>query len=333
MRKMLVVVLVIAGLWSAYWYLGATAVERGLRAWLDERRAQGWVSEYARVETRGYPFRFDTEIGNLDLADPRSGLAWSAPEFRLHALAYKPNHIVAQWPEQQVLATPLQRIEISSTNMIASVAFKPGTSLALDRFTADLQDFTLRSSRGWSTHLSQGTLATQSVPDRANAHDIFFETSALRPPAKLLALLDPIASLPDNFRTLKIDMTVGFDAPWDRFAIEQRRPQVTFINIKDLQGTWGQLDLRAAGDLAIDNAGVPTGRVELRATNWRDMLKVAVDAGVVPENVSQTLENALELLANASGNKKTLDVPLIFKKGRMSFGPIPLGPAPILVIR
>ena len=333
MRKLVVILLVLSGLWSGYWYLGATAVERGLSTWLEQRRSEGWVSEYSLLETSGFPQRFETVVRDLELADPRTGVAWSVPEFRFHALAHKPNNITAVWPDSQRLATPLQKIEIGSANMVASITFEPGTSLTLEGFTADLEDLTLSSSRRWTLSLEKGTLSTRQTRGRENTHDVFFETTTLRPPARFLRVLDPVARLPDNFKTLKIGATIGFDAPWDRFAIEQRRPQVTSMDIKDLRATWGRLDLRAAGDLVVDEAGTPTGRIEIRATNWRDMLRVAVDSGVIPQNISQTIENALELLAMASGNKKTLDVPLIFKNGRMSFGPIPLGRAPRLIIR
>ena len=91
--------------------------------------------------------------------------------------------------------------------------------------------------------------------------------------------------------------------------------------------------LNAAGELDVDVSGMPTGRITVRAKNWREMLQLAVASGVVAEGFAPTIERALELLSQMSGNPRTLDAPLSFEDGRMSFGPIPLGAAPRLVIR
>ncbi len=333
MRKVFKIFLVLIALWSGYWYLGARAVETGLVAWFDARRSEGWQSEYSALETHGFPYRFNTTIRDLELADPRSGIAWRAPTFQIFALAYKPNHIIALWPTEQLLATPLQKVTVTNEKMAGSVVFEPGTALTLKRASFELQDFALSSSAGWKTSLEKGLIATRQTAGHENAHDIFFEAGAVRPSRRILALLDPAQVLPQSLETLRLDMAVGFDAPWDRFAIERRRPQITSVKLKDMQGTWGQLDLRAAGDLAVDKSGVPSGRIAIRAANWRGMLRVAVDAGLVPEAISDTLGNALEMLAGMSGDPDTLETDLIFRNGRMSFGPIPLGRAPRLVLR
>jgi hypothetical protein len=79
--------------------------------------------------------------------------------------------------------------------------------------------------------------------------------------------------------------------------------------------------------------GVPDGRITLKITNWRDLLRVARNAGLLPEPLMPTIERAFEILAGLSGPPDTLDAPLTFANGIVSFGPVPLGPAPRLVIR
>ncbi len=78
---------------------------------------------------------------------------------------------------------------------------------------------------------------------------------------------------------------------------------------------------------------MPEGRIALRATNWREMLRIARTAGVLPEAIAGTVERGLGLLAGLSGNPETLDAPLTFAGGRVAFGPIPLGAAPRLRLR
>jgi hypothetical protein len=71
----------------------------------------------------------------------------------------------------------------------------------------------------------------------------------------------------------------------------------------------------------------------VKITNWRDLLRVARNAGLLPEPLMPTIERAFEILAGLSGPADTLDAPLTFAGGIVSFGPLPLGPAPRLVIR
>jgi hypothetical protein len=66
---------------------------------------------------------------------------------------------------------------------------------------------------------------------------------------------------------------------------------------------------------------------------WRRLLEMAVGTGLIAEVIHPTLERALELMAGLNGPPDTLDAPLTFQSGFVSFGPIPLGPAPRLIIR
>ena len=333
MRFLLAIVIAAAAGWSGYWLIGSRGVENGLRDWLDGRAKAGWVANYASVDTRGFPNRLDTTITDLELADPSTGVAWSAPVFQLLRLSYKPNHVIAVWPGEQTVATPLQRVTIESDKASGSFIFKPGTDFELDRSAIVFNGIRLSSTKGWSSEIAEGLLATRPSAARADAVDIGFELSDLRPASPALAQLAEAGFLPDTVEQLKIDATLTFDAPWDRQAVEARRPAVTEIELNLLQARWGQLDLWAAGDLRVNAAGLASGSITVKARNWREMLQIATASGWIPESFVGTLESGLALLAQLSGSPKTLDAPLTFKNGQVSFGPIPLGSLPPLRLR
>lgn len=333
MRRLLVVMLSLGAIWGSYWVVGSTAMEKGLRNWIDARADEGWVAEYASLETQGFPNRFDTTFLDLQLADPQTGVAWSAPFFQILTLSYSPNHIIAVWPRTQTIASPYQRITIESAEMKGSVVFEPDTALTLDRSTIVLDRFRLASNAGWDAAVERGQLSTRQTPGKEDTHDIAFEALGFRPADQVRRQLDPLGALPETVETLKIDMTMGFDAPWDRYAIEDARPQITDLDLKLVQATWGNLDLRLAGELTVDEAGNPEGRIVVKATNWREMLAMAQASGLVPAEIAPTVENALTLLAAMSGPPETIDAPLSFKNGLVAFGPFPLGRAPRMVIR
>lgn len=333
MRKLIVLVLVLAALWGGYWFVGSTAVEKGLAAWIDTRRAEGWAADYASLNTAGFPNRFDTTITDLRLADPDTGLAWSMPFFQILALSYQPNHIIAVWPDQQTLATPDESIDIASTRFRGSVVFRAETDLGLERADIIADDVTLVSTAGWRAAMNEGRFAIHRQEVAEASYRLGADILALEPAEPVRRAIDPLGKLPDRIDTLRLDATLDFDRPWDRHAIEDARPQPTRIELDNLHAAWGQLDLRAAGDLAIGDNGAADGTITVKATNWREMLELAVGAGLIPEGLAPTVERGLEVLAGMSGSPETLDAPLSFRNGYVAFGPIPLGPAPRFVLR
>ncbi|MGR3342418.1 MAG: DUF2125 domain-containing protein [Paracoccaceae bacterium] len=333
MRILIIVVIAACVLWGGYWFVGSRAVQSGLTTWLSGQPGNGWIAEYSSLKTRGFPNRFDTTITDLELVDQRSGAAWRAPNLKILALSYRPNHIIAIWPDQQSITLPGEQIFVTSEHMVASIAFEPGTSLTLDRSSFVLDNLAFVSSRNWAAKIATARLATRQTDGAQFAHDIAIEASGVQPPAVLLAQLDPAGVQPAVFDTLKFDVTIGFDAQWDRNSLQQEQPQVIALELKIMQAIWGELDLLAAGELAFDTRGVPSGRIAIKATNWREMLAIGIATGAVSQGISLTLERALQLLADTSDDPDILEVPLSFQDGFMSFGPIPLGPAPRLVRR
>ena len=325
---------VVAGLiWSGLWLAGAELARGAITAWLAERRAEGWLAEAGPVKVTGYPARFALRLDALDLADPDTGLAWAAPGLRLASDAWDPLDLRLDWPAEQMIATPEGRIAFTTTGMGARLALAPGPTLTLRAAEFEVQDGALASTEGWRARLAEARLSAVRIGDRADRLALSFTAAEAEPSAPLLALLDPRGRLPRMIDRLEIAADVDFDAPWDIHAIDRRRPQPTRIDLSRLAARWGQLELLAAGKLEIDAEGRATGAVQLRAVNWREMLALGQDTGLIPPDLASTLETALSLLAAATGRPETLEVPLYFTGGEMSLGPVPLGPAPRFRLR
>lgn len=334
MRFLLIAVVVAALGWSGYWFFGARSTERGLEDWLVAREAEGWAVGAADISTIGFPNRFDTTLSELELADPETGVAWKAPFFQILTLSYKPHHIVVVWPDRQSLATPNQTIAITSADMRGSLVFEPDVDLALDRSTFEFDSMGLVSTADWNAALENGLMSVRQTPGTRNSYDFSLKATGLRMPGGARDAVANSGMVSDSLETVQIDATILFDAPWDRHAIEERRPQPRHIDLQGARATWGQLDLRIAGELAVDGEGKPSGEITVKATNWRDILQLAIQTGALPKELGGVVEGGLNMVARMSGNSKTIDVPLTFKNGRVTLaGLIPLGPAPKLVLR
>lgn len=333
MRKLIVIILVLAGLWAGYWWVGAGAAERAYAGWFDARRAEGWVAEVKDLRVQGFPNRFDMVADGITLADPDTGLAWDADAFQILTLSYKPNHLIAVWPGVQRLSTPDEKIDITSSDFKGSLIVKPAPNLPLDRASFVIEDMALRSTAGWTAQMDSATLATRQVEGRKNAHELHFEAQNVTPASDFVQSLSTDGVLPPVFEGVSLRATIGFDAPWDRAAIEDARPQPTDIKLDLLTAKWGEMDLQMAGKVTVDAAGLPEGEITVKAKNWRQMVALAKSSGALDPALESTVVGALGLIAGLSGDPETIDVPLGFSGGYMTLGPLPIGRAPVLRLR
>ncbi|RME15289.1 MAG: DUF2125 domain-containing protein [Alphaproteobacteria bacterium] len=335
MRKLniFVALFVVAGLaWGAYWWAGASALERGLAAWLEARRAEGWVASAERLEVHGFPNRFDTTFSGLSLADPHTRVAWTAPDFRLFALSYRPNRLIALWPGPQTFATPDGTFELQGEPFRASFALGADRRLTLGPVTFELGAARILSDKGQETRLDWGQFSMRPKPisDNPKLYDVYLDVTGLTPDPSLRAALPGGDRLPEQIAHLRLSGSAEFDRPWDRRAIEERRPQPRRLVIDELSAEWGGLLLQARGTLDIGPGGLPEGELQATARNWREILRLAEASGALDADRARTLHRALGVVAALSGDPDTLDFPIRFSGGLASIGPVPIGPAPRL---
>lgn len=318
---------------SVAWLAGSIATERLVTAWLNDREADGWVVTRETVQTSGYPFRFVTTLPGLMLADPASGWAVTADGFRLEQDSYRPQAIRAVWPAEHTLSTPYEHITIRAGRLESLLHVRLLDNLALVRSETRVAALEIESDMGWSSRVDQAVAMVAQRDEPGHRYDIRVDASDVEPAGPVLALLDPAGLLPQDIEAVHVDAVMGFARAWDLTALESSRPAITRVELAELRAEWGALALRLSGDLDVDAEGLPTGALSVRAQNWREMIGIGVNAGAIPDGLRGTLETGLGLLAGLSGRPEDLDATLRFSGGQVYFGPIPLGPAPRLVLR
>ncbi|MEC9102250.1 MAG: DUF2125 domain-containing protein [Pseudomonadota bacterium] len=329
MKRLLIVVLAAAALWSAYWLVGAQSSRSAFTTWFEDRRAEGWVAEYDDFALRGFPNRFDATWEGLSLADPDSGLAFDLPIFQLLALSYRPTHVIAVGPHAIGIATPADKFTLASDQLRASLRLTPDAALELER--AVLEGDNLLLSGAESAGLSHLNLAAERLGDATYRTGI--NAKGLTPPMALLQEVLGTDALPDRMESLTLDATVTFDRPWDITAIETARPQPQIIDLTTLDAQWGVMKIQAKGRIEADAQGRATGTVNLQATRWQDMLTIARQSGALTDTAARMAEGVLSMAAQASGNPDRLDAEITLRDGQAYLGFIPLGPVPPLRLR
>lgn len=330
LAKLLIAALLV---WSLYWAAAAWGLKRGIAAWFEVQENRGWQAEQAGLETQGYPLRHQTRISRPALADPHSGTAWRADWLELDSPAAWPGHLELHFPATaQRLSYYDQTAVITASGLQASLHLKPGAALELEQMAAVADSWQI--ARDGETVLSGAALDLRAVQSESpETYRITADIREFAPRAAWRRLLAASASLPERFDTLALEMAVAFDMPWDRSALEQRRPQPRRIDLKLADARWGDLRLKATGALTVDDQGLPEGEIALQAENWRGLVLMAERSGALPPSLRNSVERVLGLLASASGNPQNLDITLGFADGYVTLGPLPLGHAPRLIIR
>jgi len=100
--------MILAALYAGYWVVGSRTVEGQAVSGLDALQSDGWTVAYSDVNTRGFPSRFDTTVTDLDLTAP-DGTRYQAPFVQALALSYRPNEVIAAFPDEQTLTIAGQR--------------------------------------------------------------------------------------------------------------------------------------------------------------------------------------------------------------------------------
>jgi len=328
MHRLITIVLALAVLYGGYWLIASRGVESTVEAELA-RLQQAGLADVADVSLTGFPSRFDLTFDAPAMLD-RSGLyGWRAPFLQVFALSYRPNHIIAVWPNEQEVMLAGLPLTLTSTDMRAS-AKVAGTDAALDRVVFVAKSIGLEPPDATGLAIEEARMATQRLDAEGARHELGLALLRLSPDPALRAALDPSGALPDTLDWLRLDADLSFDKPLDRFAAGSGPPRLRAIDLRELSLRWGDLSVEGKGPVEVDAAGRLVGRIDLVVKEWRHLVRFAAIAGMVRAEIAPTFEAALEQIDEADGDPEVLRVPLTWKNGRTSLGPIPLGPAPRL---
>ncbi|MEM1073075.1 MAG: DUF2125 domain-containing protein [Pseudomonadota bacterium] len=334
MRRLFFTVLVLAALWCAWWLSAAWGFETGINQWFEQRRAENWQAEAQKVTVSGFPLSVDTMIENPSLADPQTGVAFSASSLHFNVPAWWPGHVTLHLPADEMnFASPLTSHTLQAENAIATLRLQPKAELELDQMGLTADAWELSGPDGSIVSARSLNLDMEQHETQRTRYAFTADAPQFQPGALVRQTLRIPDDWPVTFDALALDMTVNFDRPIDRTTIEENRPQPRAIDLRLAEAQWGTLSVRMAATLGVAEGGVLNGEVSLQAQNWQIMLNLAESAGTLPSALRPQIENILSALARSGGNPETIDVTFELRDGRAFLGFIPLGPAPRLILR
>ncbi|HEY6919223.1 MAG TPA: DUF2125 domain-containing protein, partial [Tabrizicola sp.] len=246
--------------------------------------------------------------------------------------------IIAALAPEQVVTLPGQVVTVGSADLKASLRAKPSTDLPLAEVRLAGTSLDLASDQGWTLALGDFTVGLRADEALGPAgYEFGFDLAPLTPDPAFLTAVKAVtipdlapSDLPATVDALWGSIYLTLSAPLDRHAGDVR-PYLKRVEINQFNLTWGQLGASASGVVEADANGYAAGKVTIDVTNWDRLPAVLVAAGLIKPEVAPTVARGMQALAAQSPDLKLLSLSLVLEDGQMSFGPFPLGPAPLMV--
>lgn len=323
MKRLIAITVILAGLWSAFWYYNSGQKTQAIETWFEEKRSEGWTAEYSDMSIAGFPNRADVTFEDLRIANPEGTIEWSAPFFQLFALIYNLDHLIAIWPNNQSLQTPYGPIALQHENLRASIVLSKDEVSALERFTmtGEALNLNIRDNQ-WT--FDSVLLAAERQAGATSDYKVALDFENGRLKSKESAT----SYLPSQMDFADADMRVSFEHPWNASSFLFDRPKPSAIEIVSAEAKWGALNITGSGAVTLDENGVPEGAFDFAMTNWRELIGSIANSGAITHSQAQGMRMMVGMLAGASGDPNVFEGTLAFENGNMRIGQMPLGPAP-----
>lgn len=322
--------------WSAAWFVVQARVSDNLAAWREREASLGRRWACGEESFKGFPFRieFDCRNPTFDWQTPTGIISTKAQRVRLFAQVYRPNHIIAEAegplasirPDGLTTELDWEALQISAVEeggraeRISFVAGKPTWRLVQGGETAGAG-----AANGLELHL-------RPTPQRHSldgSYDLAVKLDQADIPA-IRAIGGPADPVDLDINAI-ISRAAALLGRTPQDSLEAWRLLGGTLTLWPLNASIGPRRLIARGDLTIDTGRRPSGRIDISAAGL-DEFVTRIGGG--NRQIAAFVMGGLELLggrqnqADPSGLKAI--PPLRFESGRMFFGPLPIGPAPVL---
>lgn len=333
MRLLIRIFVILAVIWSLWWAVASFVLSRGIDAWITARTDEGWSVGIQSGQV-GFPLNISTKLAVVDVDNPITGFGVSARDTTVKARTYWPGHVDIVLPDSPVQFRN-QAAQTTLTTKDASLALRlrPGFALEIgqlafesDRWQIQAGALDMLSGTGFVLRGDQPARGSGHYDIRLNAQDLAISDAA----RQLLALPQ---SLPPTFETFALTGGVSFAQPLALTTTEDTPAQITQIVVEAARIEWGSIALQAMGAIDVDKEGIPSGRIDVQAKDWANLLDLAQANGALPDAQRGQAELMFRLFANRGGSPDDLDLTLAFEEGQMILSGIRLGPAPRILLQ
>lgn len=326
MGRLIVWAVLLTAIFTGYWFVATNVMQTKLQDAFADARADGWQVETADQSMTGFPGTFALQLSAPSVAPPTGEWAWRGSDIEISTPSINPTRPTVVLPSSQTLQIGEQTLQIDASDMRVGAAGKLNAALNFDDGFAALNAARIVSDAGWQVDISAAEASMVLVEDSRTAYEVDLTVTDVALPEDIMDQIIPAGTLDPVVSRFVIDGVVTFDQGLERMALGGAVPEISRVDLTTSDLVWGDVTVKAAGALDIDDAGVPTGEVTFESAQWQAMIDIMVAAGVLDPGIVPTLTTMARTMAGSDG---VLVLPITFRDGSMSMGFLPLGPAPV----
>jgi hypothetical protein len=318
------------GIW---WRVLADGVRETIMVLQNEQKVLGRNLDWNALRIDGFPYLVDATLSKARLMAPDIGTVWDGERVIIRLRPLSPGSIRVSLEGQQHFFHVLNGRWIEA-DMQADTALLSGRSrdasqtlsAKIERLTGkgkvDAADFHFILEKG-GAGLVLNAAETQGGLPRL---DLSMQVSNLVFQGQFALPLGP--SLDQLDVDLGVHLPAQLPVATAEAILQAWRETQTPLVIRRFGFDWGGVHLSSAGEIRLDERGLPAGHLRLTIGNHSRLLEVLEAAGWITPETHKRAKPVLDVLAFVSGDpKRKVSVPL-----RLSGGDVYLGPARVLTL-
>lgn len=313
--------------WSAYWVIGAKSIKSELSESIQKFNSGDWSIEYSDAIVRGFPYRFDVTINNLTVKNKKNYLTWTLPYFQILSLSYSPKNLILVWPKEQELKTKTKTINLTSNKMLASIERTNIRSYDISKFILEVEGAIVKSSQDLVIQSKSLILAIDKLKVETAAYKFGLSSTELSVQPSDHRFYGLVGLFNTNSLNLNINADVYLDTLL-RVTKKQDYPKITKLNLKEISINSKDFILTAMGNLETDIQGSPKGDIQLKISDWKQLL-----SNIKKTGINKKIIESLRIFSILSGNQNNLTLDLTLKERKLLLGPLLLGSIPKQLIQ
>lgn len=348
----LILVILAAG-WCAFWFYAAERAKEMIAGWIEREQRSGRIYTCANQSLGGFPFRieFRCDKAGAELPKARPPLALSASGILAAVQVYQPTLLLAEIDGPLAIAAPGEPPNMSANWSLAQVSLR-GTPRAPERISFSADEMTIDRNE---TDKPQRVFTAR----HAELHGRLASGTVRENPVIDIATSLVAASAPDLHPLAK--QPLDFDADTQLVGLKNFEPKTWPERFREIQQADGRIDVRkvrlrqgdllavAKGSLKLTSSGYLDGELQVTAAGVEKILPalgveaLARSGGSRSERLGAALNfldkmapgaiaGAVSLLGEQTEleGRRATKIPLRFKDGLATLGPVKLGQTPPL---
>lgn len=324
LRVALALLLITAGVgYGVWWRNVADRMSAQGAAWIDARRAEGWVVQTGKLRVGGFPLGWRLAAGAVTLARP-DGLRAELRSLSAHLSPWSPRRLRVD--ADTITAT----LPAGTTRPLGTLTAMHGEGLF--DVGADARGEITLDTPAW--HAGDAAPVTSRRAQLVSTQQGAGWNGSL----SLVELHLPTTSpLGDTMQQLDLALAAESPLPQgiDAASMQRWREAGGVLQLPSVTLVWGPLSLSGQGTAALDAQGRLEFAGTSRLTGWSETIDALVASGSVKPNGGALAKAGLGMLAkakNGGGAREQGEVAIsvTIQDGQLYLGGIKLGPAPPL---